>query len=71
MGNESTHRELVRQLSAEDKAALELLSHDPPKGLIASRQAYRLLQLGLAELNCGRLILTVAGITALAVAREL
>lgn len=65
------HEDLIRQLSAEERAALEELVHDPPRRAIASRHTYRLLELGLAELWCGRPVLTRAGISAVAVARDL
>lgn len=62
---------LVKQLSVVDRDALEELSYDPPRSSIASHHAHRFLELGLAELYCGRLILTRDGLTALAAVREL
>lgn len=65
-----SHEELIRQLSADERLALEALGYDPPRRSVPSQQAFRLLQLGLAELSCGRLVLTAAGITARAVLRD-
>jgi len=65
-----THEELIRALSAEERAALEVLAGDPWRRPMSSHQAYQLLKLGLAELSCGRLVLTSTGITALAVLRD-
>lgn len=66
-----THEELIRALSVEERSALEALAGDPWRRPMPSHQAYQLLKLGLAELSCGRLVLTSAGITALAVLRGL
>ena len=66
-----THEELIRQLSADDRDALENLGHEPFPRSPRSQQALRLLKLGLAELSSGRLVLTRTGLTALAVVRGL
>lgn len=65
-----THEELIRQLSADDRHALEALGHEPFPRSPQSQQAVRLLKLGLAELSCGRMVLTTTGLTALAVVRS-
>ena len=69
--NKFPHEQLIRQLSTEDRAALEELARDPPRRSVPSHEAFRLLELGLAELICGRLVLTRAGISARAVLRDL
>lgn len=52
---------LLRQLPAEEKSALAELAHDSPRQSVPRSCAVRLLHLGLAELDCGRLLLTRAG----------
>lgn len=60
------HEELFQRLSAEEKSALAALAHDPPRQSVPRSCAVRLLRLGLAELDCGRLLLTKAGLHAVA-----
>lgn len=57
-------------LSSEEKQALRELGRDPKRRTVPTPQALRLLSLGLAELSCGRLVLTTIGRRALAVVRE-
>lgn len=60
----------IDALSPEERSAIEELGHDPLRRKIAARDSLRLLELGLAELACGRLVLTQAGRTVLAKIRE-
>lgn len=52
---------LLQRLSEEQRSALLGLAHDPPRQSVPRTCAVRLMQLGLAELDCGRLLLTRAG----------
>ena len=61
---------LLEQLSAEERSALQDLTFDPPRRPIPRDHALRLLSLGLAELNCGRLMLTRAGRNAVVALRR-
>lgn len=70
-GTRLSHEDLIRLLTQEDRDAIEQLAQDSPRRTISSQQAFRLLELGLAELICGHLILTREGITARAVLRDL
>lgn len=54
-------QDLVQHLSAEERLALTELAHDPPRQSVPRHCAVRLLHLGLAELDCGRLLLTSEG----------
>lgn len=62
----SGYQDVLRQLSQEERSALAALAHDPPRQSVPRYCAARLLHLGLAELDCGRLLLTVAGRQAVA-----
>lgn len=57
-------------LSSEEKLALGELGRERTRRAVPTPQALRLLSLGLAELSCGRLVLTRTGRDALAVLRE-
>ena len=52
---------VLQQLSEEERSALAALAHDPPRQSVPRHCAVRLLKLGLADLDCGRLLLTGAG----------
>lgn len=65
------HQDLIHYLSSEERLALGELGHDQSRGGIPAPQALRLLCLGLAELACGRLVLTKTGRHALAALLQL
>ena len=60
----------VPGLSSGERSALKELGYDPLRREIPPRDSLRLLELGLAELSCGRLVLTQAGRVALAKIRD-
>ena len=62
----SGYQDVLRQLCEEERSALAALAHDPPRQSVPRPCAVRLLNLGLAELDCGRLLLTAAGRNAVA-----
>ena len=68
--NRKRHPAFASYLSAEEKRALRELERDPSRRRLPTRQALRLLALGLAELSRGHLVLTRSGRDALALVRE-
>ena len=65
------HTEVMKRLSAKDQSMLKQINPDPlQKCSVSPDQANRFIELGLAELSYGRLVLTRSGVTALAVVRE-
>lgn len=57
-------------LSSEEKRALGELGREPRRRAVPTPLALRLLSLGLAELSCGRLVLTGTGRDALTVVQQ-
>lgn len=58
--------DVIEGLSDEERVAIKELGSEPRRWQVPDEVALRLLRLGLAELLCGRLVLTGDGRRALA-----